>query len=183
MVSRSSKAILIDKAYKTLNLDLAQILFAAGMFYEEILPDFACALLENDNDTPAIRELAGLNRPTLGDVNPIVERMFKELGKPSLQAIKDPNTFAPIIARLVINSKISTADAVDIGGRYYFNIADSDNVDYRNQNLTALEGFEKLLYAYMDDDSLSLRVDRKSMGDRNKDVIEYCHILLQDQEK
>jgi hypothetical protein len=45
----------------------------------ESLPDQASALLSAGFDTPALRELAGLTRPTLSEAAPVLDRTLREL--------------------------------------------------------------------------------------------------------
>lgn len=60
-------------------------LWQTGRLYPEQLPPIATDLLASGADSPALRELAGLERPTRADAGPVVERMLTELGAPRLE--------------------------------------------------------------------------------------------------
>jgi hypothetical protein len=50
-----------------------------NMLDGETLPDRACELLEAGIDTQAVRELAGLHRPSLSEAQPLLQRALREL--------------------------------------------------------------------------------------------------------
>jgi hypothetical protein len=63
-----------------LDLELLASQYLLGEIPGEQLPELAITLLDEGRETPAVRELAGLVRPTLRDGGPLFERMMTELG-------------------------------------------------------------------------------------------------------
>lgn len=61
-------------------------LWQTGRLYPEQVPGFAVGLLAGGADSPALRELAGMDRPMSAEVAPLLERVFSELGVPSHDA-------------------------------------------------------------------------------------------------
>ena len=56
--------------------------YRLGELPGEQLPDIAIALMQEGFDSQALRELAGLDRPTLRDAGHLFERVLEERGQP-----------------------------------------------------------------------------------------------------
>lgn len=62
-------------------LEFAEAGVCVGRLRGEELPAIVTDLLAQGLDTPALRELAGLSSPPLGEARPIFERAMRELGR------------------------------------------------------------------------------------------------------
>jgi hypothetical protein len=98
-----------------LTLDLAQALMVADRVPAEELPDLACELLSHGFDTPAVRELAGLQNPTLREARPVFERVLRELKRPAMGRLEAATVVARGLADQVITGHIAPLEAAARG--------------------------------------------------------------------
>jgi hypothetical protein len=76
--------------------ELLQIKWVLGGLRPEDLPDQAAVALEHGFDGTALRQLAGLHRPTLQDLDSLPKKAFQEMG---LGAIDKKQAATALIAR------------------------------------------------------------------------------------
>lgn len=98
-----------------MTLELAEALFVSDRLAGENLPGLAVSLLESGIDCPALRELAGLTRPTLRDAGPVFERMVRELGRALPTRDESAWRLAKALAFAVMNGDISFREAAQRG--------------------------------------------------------------------
>ena len=67
-----------------IDLPLLQVRWVLGGLRPEDLPDYAALALEQGFDGTALRQLAGLVRPTLADLGTLPEKAFTEIGLPPI---------------------------------------------------------------------------------------------------
>src|SRR5437867_5941617 len=94
-----------------MNVDLAHALYAIGRLPGESLPELASELLSKGIDTSAVRELAGLRRPTVRDAGPVFERVLADLGRPTMPVTMAAQVIAVDLARRVVAGEMSPRDA------------------------------------------------------------------------
>jgi len=98
-----------------MTLEQAEALFVIGRLPGEDLPGLATGLLESGTDSPAMRELAGLSRPTLRDAGVVFERMIRELDR-TLPTKEDAAwLLAKSLASSVLEGTISYREAARRG--------------------------------------------------------------------
>jgi hypothetical protein len=112
--------------------------YVLGDLYGEDLPGLAVTLLETGLDSPAMRELAGLGRPTLREAGPTFERMLAELGEPSLSEAEAINILGAVTATLVFKGKLQPGAAADKLGALWLRLGQP----------AALEGYWELADEY-----------------------------------
>jgi hypothetical protein len=78
-------------------------LWQTGRLYPEQVPALAVELLAGGADSPALRELAGMHRPTRAEVEPVMDRALLALGAPRL----DTDAAARIAAREIAADAIA----------------------------------------------------------------------------
>jgi hypothetical protein len=64
-----------------LDIELAQLKWHFRLLFPELVPAFATEAMEAGHDGRQLRRMAGLNRPTRADLDPIIDEMFRELGR------------------------------------------------------------------------------------------------------
>jgi hypothetical protein len=147
--------------HRTVTFELAKALFVLGRLRGEVLLELAMTLLESGADTPAVRDLAGMIRPTVRDARSPFLQMLTELGHalPAMDAAKW--TIAKDLAHSVLAGAVSPRDAAaDLAGF-------ADRCDYQPAFMPfydALEEYECCTQRGYDE------VDR--------DVIASCRALL-----
>ena len=98
-----------------MNVDLAHALYAIGRLPGEDLPGLALELLSKGIDTSAVRELAGLRRPTVRDAGPVFERVLADLGRPTMPVEVAGQVIARDLARRVVAGEMSPREAAQRG--------------------------------------------------------------------
>lgn len=86
-------------------------LWQTGQLYPEQAPAWATELLAGGADSPALRQLAGLHRPTRTEVEPVVDRALTELGAPPLDDDATWRIAAREIASGAVEGRIAPNDA------------------------------------------------------------------------
>ena len=143
-----------------MTLDVAQALFSVGQLPGEELPSLAVNLLQEGVDTPTLRELAGLNAPTLKDAGPLFERLLSELDRQPMTQDDAALIVAKDLATRVLNGTLSPEQAARRGSLL------SMSFDYH-----------PLLTPFLadDDDYDCLPGDREAI---DEDVRRYCQELV-----
>jgi hypothetical protein len=98
-----------------MNIDVAQALYMIKRLPGEELPNIAVDLLVHGVDTAAVRELAGLQGPTLRDAGALFERVLTELGRPSMTIEQAAQVIARDLARRVLAGELQPRDAANRG--------------------------------------------------------------------
>ena len=98
-----------------MDIDLAQALYTIKRLPGEDLPKIAVDLLVRGADTAAVRELAGLQQPTLRDAGTLFEKVLSELGCPSMSIARAAQVIARDLARRVLASELLPRDAANRG--------------------------------------------------------------------
>lgn len=94
-------------------------LWQTGQLNPEDLPEIAVELLLAGADSQALRELAGLVRPTSDDAEPVLMRVLRELGAPVLEQDVACRVAARATAARALAGAISPHDAaVALAGLY-----------------------------------------------------------------
>jgi hypothetical protein len=86
-------------------------LWQTGQLNPEDLPEVAAELLISGADSQALRELAGLARPTRDDAEPVLARVLRDLGAPALQQDVACRVAARATAARALAGAISPHDA------------------------------------------------------------------------
>ena len=94
-----------------MNPTTLRALWQTGHLYPEQLPDIASDLLGGGADSPALRELAGLQLPTRADAEPVMTRVLSELCVPTLEASEACQVAAREIAIRTLEGRIQPYDA------------------------------------------------------------------------
>jgi hypothetical protein len=89
-------------------------LWQARCVYPEQVPGFAVHLLAAGADSPVLRELAGMDRPTRAEVEPLVERLFLELGAAHVDEDTAWRAAAREIAAGAVGGSIALYDAAGL---------------------------------------------------------------------
>jgi len=140
-----------------MTIELAEALYTIGGLPGEQLPSIAMELLESGNDTPAIRMLAGIDRPTLRDAGEIFESVLLELGRKKLSKNEAAWVLARDLARRVISEKIEPREACNLGAP-----------------LTPMSDYHSALMPfYLGDDEYDLSFQQKEEIDRY--IVKHCH--------
>ena len=98
-----------------MNIDVAHALYSIGRLSGEDLPELASDLLASGIDTSAVRELAGLCRPTVRDAGPVFERVLADLGRPTMTVALASQVIARDLARRVVAGEMSPREAAERG--------------------------------------------------------------------
>ncbi|HYR08131.1 MAG TPA: hypothetical protein VEQ60_10190 [Longimicrobium sp.] len=86
-------------------------LWQTGRLYPEQVPALAVDLLAGGADSPALRELAGMDRPTRAEVEPAIDRALLALGAPRLDEDAAGRIAAREIAADTIAGRMAPYDA------------------------------------------------------------------------
>ena len=98
-----------------MNVELAQARYSIGRLPGEDLPELASELLAKGIDTSAVRELAGLRRPTARDAGPVFERVLADLGRPTMPVAVAAQVIARDLARRAVSGEVSPREAAQRG--------------------------------------------------------------------
>jgi hypothetical protein len=100
-----------------MTLEQAEALFVADSLPGECLPDLAVSLLESGIDCPALRQLAGLTKPTLRDAGEVFERMIRELRRTLPTRDEATWRLAKALAASVLSGETSFREAARQGAK------------------------------------------------------------------
>ncbi|HEX5869947.1 MAG TPA: hypothetical protein VFY65_06020 [Longimicrobium sp.] len=81
----------------------SRALWQTGRLYPEQVPAWAVEFLAGGTDSPALRQIAGLHRPTRAELEPLMDRALSELGAPAL----DEDAAGRIAAREIASGAIA----------------------------------------------------------------------------
>ena len=127
-----------------MKIELAQALRQIGKLAAETLPDVAIQALGRGFDGPALRELAGLQRPTEQDIGNLFERALKEVGCLPISKREAGLIVANDIAQDIINGNIEPYEGAR---RIWWDIWD------QNRELDELKVFVGLASGYEEEPS------------------------------
>ena len=87
-------------------LDLARARFALGTLMSADLPVLATTLLAGGVDSPSLRTLAGVTRPTMSECAPLFERVMQESGLPPLEKQQAVRVLVRHYAEAIVSGEI-----------------------------------------------------------------------------
>ena len=130
-----------------MTFETAEALYRLGQLAPEQLGDVGVALLAAGADTPAVRELAGLDRhATWRDANDVFDRVLVELGRPALTERAAAYVIAIEAARDIVAGRVAPYDGAariayhayhaagqpdDLAGFFYWADEWEDHPEYR----------------------------------------------------
>jgi len=141
---------------------LVQALWQIGKLPPERLPAIATQAFGMGFDGPALRELAGLQKPSVGDLYDLFERALKELGCHSISMRDAGLIVAKHIAEEIVNGNIEPYEGAR---RIWWDIWD------QNRELTELKVFVGLASGYEDEPNYQ--------QDYVRDIVEEARRLIQ----
>lgn len=101
-----------------MDIDLAQALYTIRRLPGEQLPQLAVDFIAAGHDTPPLRELAGLNRPTLRDAGALFEQVLSELGRGAMTHGQVAVVIAVDLAKRVVSGELPPHEAAARGASY-----------------------------------------------------------------
>jgi hypothetical protein len=140
-----------------MDIEVAQALHTIDRLPGEELPDLAAHLLAQEVDTPAVRELAGLHRPTVRDAGHLFNRILADLDRPSMSVANAAAVIARYLARRAISGEMSPREIAYQAASLYESagypheltefVGYSDWYGYASPNETAAIDAELIKYA------------------------------------
>jgi len=101
-----------------MDIEVAQALYTVRRLPGEELPNIAVELLARGFDTPLVRQIAGLHRPTLRDAGALFERVLAELGRAEMSREEVARVIARDLAQRVLAGQLAPREAAERGSSF-----------------------------------------------------------------